>query len=176
MSKPLQRGQVIVLFALCMALFLFSVFALVVDLSFEYAWSTRIEAAAQVAAQSGANAINPAYLYGGGNPRSTGDSRCYGNKQILDLCNDVRACQEAGDRSSEIAVGGGGDAVSRTTCRTNSDGSSVHADIVKLVHLPLDFFADTAVVRGSFDAAPVAGACAVAVSGPPPPCPTAKPR
>lgn len=166
-----QRGQVIVMFALAMALFLFGLFTLVVDLAYEYTWSTRVEAAAQVAAQSGANSINPAYLYGGATPGSAGDPRCGGNISILDTCHDVAACQEAGDRSAGIGSAQPGSDAGRTICQTTGGGSSVHAQVFRVVHLPLDLFGGTAIVRGSFDAAPVAGACSVAVSGRPPGCP-----
>lgn len=164
-----QRGQMIAMFALATALFLFGMLTLVLDLAYEFSWSTRVEGAAQLAAQSGANSVNPAFLYGGGDPRRAADPDCGGNRGILDICRDVRACEETGDRSAGIE-----DAdrpSSGTTCRTTGSGTGVHADVVKVISLPITLFGGTAVVRGSFDAAPVQGACAVAVSGSPPPCP-----
>lgn len=158
----------IAIVALAMALFLFGMLVLVVDLAYEYSWSTRVSGAAQVAAQSGANTVNPAYLYAGGGQVAAGDPGCGGNTAILDTCRDLAACQEAGDRSA--GIGPRDRPASGTTCRTVG-GASVHAEVVREVTLPISLFGGSVRVRGSFDAGPVAGACAVAVAGPPPPCP-----
>jgi hypothetical protein len=155
-------------FALAVALFLFGMIVLVIDLSFEFEWSTRVSAAAQLAAQSGANSVNAAFLYSGGRP-GAGDPSCGGNVGILDTCRDLRACQDAGDRSARI--GASDRPASGTTCRNTGGGTAVHADVTKVISLPIGLFGTTVVVRGSFDAAPLAGACAVAVSGAPAPCP-----
>lgn len=167
MRRRSEAGQIIAIFALAMALFLFGMVALVIDLSYELSWSTRVSGAAQVAAQSGANSVNPAYLYSGGAPQGPGDPACAGNTGILDTCRDLAACREAGDRSAGITASG---ADGGTTCRNVGTGS-VHAEVVRVISLPLTLFGSRVVVRGTFDAAPVAGACAVAVSGTPTPCP-----
>ncbi|MFN2569945.1 MAG: hypothetical protein ABR564_10170 [Candidatus Dormibacteria bacterium] len=166
--RTYEGGQTIALFALATALFLFGMVALVIDLSYEFSWSTRVAGAAQIAAQSGANSVNPAFLYGGG-PGGGGDPGCAGNTQILDVCRDVATCEESGNNSAGITASDG--PASGTTCRSASGGTTVHAEVVKVISLPIAFFGTTAVVRGSFDAAPVRGACAVAVAGTPPPCP-----
>ncbi len=54
----------IMMMALAFALFLFSMVVLVADSAYLYVWSARVQAAAQTAAQAGANAIDPQYLYG----------------------------------------------------------------------------------------------------------------
>jgi len=164
-----ERGQMIAIFALAVALFLFAIFAMVIDLSYEFSWSTRVSGAAQLAAQSGANSVNPTFLYGAGAGGAVGDESCGGNTQILDVCRDIAACEASGNRSAGITAQDL--PASGTTCRNTAGGTTVHAEVVKTIALPINFFGSTTLVRGSFDAAPVKGACAVAVIGPPPRCP-----
>ncbi len=50
-------------FALGFSLFLFGLTCLVADSAYLYVWSGRVEAAAQLGAQSGADAVDPRFLY-----------------------------------------------------------------------------------------------------------------
>lgn len=157
MRRRGQHGQMIMVLALAFALFLFGVVALVIDTSYLYVWSARAQAAAQVAAQAGANSVDPQYLYGQ-------------SDHLVNLGSDgglmafERGCVQVGDESAEIVDGSGrgrtadspqppGDGV-----RCVSDGCQVFASVEKTVHLPLPFFGDSVVVRGVYYAAPVVGA------------------
>ena len=146
--------------ALAFALFLFGVVVLVADSAYLYVWSARVQAAAQTAAQAGANADDPRYLYGQ-------------SDHLVDL--DVsgglmafeRACVEVGDEFGRAGSGG----VPMTAdlpqphgngVRCVSDGCSVYASVEKTVAMPLPLFGDTVVVRGVYYAAPVVGASTAA--------------
>jgi hypothetical protein len=54
----------IMMLALSFALFLFGLVALVADSAYLFVWSARVQAAAQNAAEAGANSVDPQYLYG----------------------------------------------------------------------------------------------------------------
>ena len=149
--------------ALSFALFLFGVVALVVDASYLYVWSARVQAAAQVAAQAGANSIDPQYLYGS-------------SDHLVNLAVDgglmafERGCVEVGDESAALH-NPDGTALTADDAQTTgdgvrcvSDGCHVYATITKTVHLPLPLFGDTVTVRGVYYAAPVVGALEAAQS------------
>ena len=151
----------IMMMALAFALFLFSLVVLVADSAYLYVWSARVQAAAQTAAQAGANAIDPRYLYGQ-------------SDHLVDLSSSgalmafERGCVQVGDESAELTTSAGvaqtaddpqprGDGV-----RCVSDGCAVYASVEKTVQLPLPLFGDTVVVRGVYYAAPVVGAATAA--------------
>ncbi len=147
----------IMMLALAFALFLFGIVVLVADSAYLYVWSARVQAAAQVAAQAGANSVDPQFLYA----RSD---------HLIDLSASgglmafERGCVQVGDESAELADSAG---VAETADRTQpngngvrcvSDGCAVYASVEKTVHLPLPLFGDNVVVRGVYYAAPVVGA------------------
>ena len=147
--------------ALSFALFLFGIVVLVADGAYLYVWSARVQAAAQVAAQAGANSVDPQYLYGQ-------------SDHLVDLATSgglmafERGCVQVGDESAQLAEAPGvGETANDPQPRGNgvrcvSDGCAVYADVEKTVSLPLALFGDTVVVRGAYYAAPVVGASAAA--------------
>jgi hypothetical protein len=147
----------IMMMALAFALFLFGVIALVVDAAYLYVWSARVQSAAQVAAQAGANSVDPQYLYG--------DS-----DHLVNLGPDgglmafERGCVQVGDESAQLTDGGGVGLTADSPqpaaggVRCVSNGCSVYASVEKTVHLPFAFGGDSATVRGVYYAAPVVGA------------------
>jgi hypothetical protein len=168
-------GQTLIVFALAFALFLFALICFVADTSFLFRWSSATQAAAQLAAQSGADSVDPRYLYGGAAgcaPSAAVPAPCVG--AIVDInASDrqgslyafQRACVAAGDRSAGIARGGGGvktaddpQTPDGTACA--SDGCRVFAVVTRAVALPVPVpgFPSTVAVRGQFYAAPVVGA------------------
>ncbi len=158
-----QRGQMIMMLALSFALFLFGLVALVADCAYLYVWSARVQAAAQNAAQAGANSVDPAYLYGASNHLV--DLRASGSLMAFE-----RGCVQVGDESAQLTDASG---VARTAgdpqpigdgVRCVSDGCAVYASIEKTVRVPLPLFAETVVVRGVYCAAPVVGATTAAPS------------
>lgn len=127
------------MFALAMALFLMGLAALVIDISFLYARSTKAQAVAQVAAQSGANEVDPNSLY---NPDSTGIKL---SSTAASDCNTL--VQTLLNKPYDNA-----------SCRvTGSKHNVMHVYVTWKVTLPLSLFAIDATVRGCFDAAPVRG-------------------
>lgn len=173
------RGQTLVVFALAFALFLFALVCLVADTAFLFRWSSATQAAAQLAAQSGADAVDPRYLYGGTSGcTANSPAPCAG--AIVDInASDrqgalyafQRACVAAGDRSAGIDRSGGGvktaddpQTPDGTACA--SDGCRVYAMVTRAVVLPVPVpgFPSTVDVRGQFYAAPVIGATSAQTS------------
>jgi len=161
--------------ALAFSLFLVGVICLVADAAVLYGWSARLQAAAQVAAESGADAVSPSFLYGasGSCPgAAAGARRCA--VSIVDvepqdrragLYAFERSCIEAGDRSASIArTPEQPQSPDGTACDT--DGCRVVAVVSKGVALPIPVpgFATSVQVRGEFRAAPVVGAEAPALT------------
>lgn len=156
-----QRGQMIMMLALAFALFLFGLIALVADSAYLFVWSSRVQAAAQNAAQAGANSVDPQYLYGV-------------SSHLVDLTangglmNFERGCVEVGDASAQLTGGGGAAETADSPqpagngVRCVSDGCAVYASVEKTVHLPVPLLGDTVVVRGTYYAAPVVGATSAA--------------
>jgi hypothetical protein len=147
----------IMMMALAFALFLFGVVVLVADSAYLYVWSARVQAAAQTAAQAGANAVDPRYLYGQSDHLV--DLHVSGGLMAFE-----RACVEVGDESAELR-GASGVAMTADLAQPHgngvrcvSDGCSVYASVEKTVAMPLPLFGDTVVVRGVYYAAPVVGA------------------
>jgi len=171
-----QRGQTLIVFALGFALFLFSLTCLVADSAYLFVWSGRVESAAQLGAQSGADAVDPRYLYNatGACPAATPAVACA--VQIVDISTQdregtlyafQRACIEAADQSAQIPR----DAANPLALKTAddpqvpegtlcaSDGCRVYAEVARVVHLPIPLpgFPDTVTVRAAGYAAPVVG-------------------
>jgi hypothetical protein len=151
----------IMMMALAFALFLFGIVALVADGAYLYVWSSRVQAAAQNAAQGGANSVDPQYLYG----RSS---------HLIDLGASAglmafeRGCVQIGDESAQLTAPDGATLTADAPqpvgngVRCVSDGCAVYASVEKTVHLPVGLFGDSVVVRGVFYAAPVVGATTAA--------------
>jgi len=171
-----QRGQTLIVFALGFALFLFSLTCVVADSAYLYVWSGRVQAAAQLGAQSGADAVDPRYLYT--QPGSCADPARSGgcSVQIVDISpQDMqgtlyafqRACIEAGDQSAQVprdptnplALKRAGDPQTPDGTACGSDGCQVYAEVTRVVHLPIPIpgFPDTVTVRATGYAAPVVG-------------------
>jgi hypothetical protein len=168
-------GQVLIIFALGFALFLFGVTSLVADTAFLFRWSDQVLAAAQLAAQSGADAVDPRFLYGDVACASPHPNQpC--SAPIVDtspqntrrgLYAFQRACIQAGDQSAQIPRHRPDDITAKnvddvqtpegTACDT--DGCRVFAEVVRSVDLPIPIpgFASRIAVRGRFFAAPVVG-------------------
>lgn len=167
-----QRGQTLMVFALGFALFLFSLVCLVADTAYLYVWSGRVQDAAQLSAQSGADSVDPRYLY-----EDTGS--CPGatcavpivdiNPQDRDgaLYAFERSCIQAGDQSAQIPRDPANALVLKTADDPQvpegtvcaSDGCRVYAQVTRVVRLPIPLpgFPSTITVRGSGYAAPVVG-------------------
>ena len=143
--------------ALAFALFLFGLVALVADSAYLYVWSSRVQAAAQNAAQAGANSVDPAYLYG--ESSHLVDLGASGGLMAFE-----RGCVQVGDESAELTGAAARPETADTPqppgngVRCVSDGCAVFASVQKTVHMPLPLFGDSVVVRGTYYAAPVVGA------------------
>ena len=175
-TSPRRRrtgGQTLIVFALSFALFLFALVCLVADTAFLFRWSSATQSAAQLAAQSGADAVDPHYLYGATTPCSP-PARSPCSAAIVDISAQdrqgtlyafQRACIEAGDQSAQITQGGSralktaNDPQSPDGTACVSDGCRVFAVVTRTVTLPIPIpgFATTVNVRGQFYAAPVVG-------------------
>jgi hypothetical protein len=153
----------IMMLALGFALFLFGMVALVAHGAYLYVWSARVQAAAQNAAQAGANSVDPHYLYGESDHLV--DLEASGSLMTFE-----RGCVQVGDESAQLTVASGGAQTAADPqppgdgVRCVSDGCAVDASVEKTVHLPLPLFGDTTVVRGVYYAAPVVGATTAAQS------------
>lgn len=170
------RGQTLIIFALGFALFLLALTCLVADGAFLFRWSGRAQAAAQLAAQSGADAVDPHYLYGVSQPCTQG-SRCpvtvvdvSAQDRVGTLYAFERACIQAGDQSAGVPRNPPGDLAPKTAddvqtpegTRCVSDGCRVFAAVTRLVQLPIPFpgFPSSVSVSGQAYAAPVIGTTA----------------
>jgi hypothetical protein len=175
-ARARQRGQTLIVFTLGFALFLFSLTCLVADSAYLYVWSGRVQTAAQLGAQSGADAVDPRYLYGVAGPCPTGVAGAGCTVQIVDispldrqgaLFAFQRSCIEAADQSAQIPRDAANPLVLKTANDPQipegtlcaSDGCRVHAEVSRVVHLPIPLpgFPDIVTVRGSGYAAPVVG-------------------
>jgi hypothetical protein len=176
-DRSVQRGQVLLVFALGFALFLFGLTCLVADSAFLFVWSGRVQSAAQLGAQSGADAVDPRYLYNATGACPTGTAPGVACPvQIVDislrdregtLYAFERACIEAADQSAQIPLDAAHPLVLKTADDPQvpegtlcaSDGCRVYAEVARVVHLPIPFpgFPDTVTVRGAAYAAPVVG-------------------
>jgi hypothetical protein len=164
------------MFALAFALFLFSLTCLVADSAYLYVWSGRVTAAAQLGAQSGADSVDPRYLYEQAGPCAAPGPSGACAVQIVDISPQdrdgalfafQRACIQAGDQSAQMPRDPAEPGVLKTpddpqdpdgtSCA--SDGCQVYAVVSRVVHLPIPIpgFPDTVTVRGIGYAAPVVG-------------------
>jgi hypothetical protein len=161
-----DRGQSLIIVALAFALFLFGVICLVADGAVLFRWSARVQAAAQVAAESGADSVSPGFLYGTTAP-CAGDATRRCPVSIVDtdaqdrrngLFAFERACIQAGDQSAQLARSPDDQQhPDGTACDT--DGCRVFAVVTRQVTLPIPVpgFPTSVPVRGEFRAAPVVG-------------------
>jgi len=159
-------------FALGFALFLFSLVCLVADTAYLYVWSGRVQDAAQLSAQSGADSVDPRYLYAEAGSRP--GAACA--VPIVDINPQdregtlyafQRSCIEAGDQSAQIPRDPANALVLKTADDPQvpegtvcaSDGCRVYAEVTRVVHLPIPLpgFPDVVTVRGTGYAAPVVG-------------------
>lgn len=141
-TRTSGSAQVIITFALIFALLLFWLLCAVVDLDTDFEASTLAQAAAQTAVTSGANDINPSYLFSG-QP-----------SQVLDP-SATAVCEQAGNYSLQIPASHPpheGTSCSQGTC-------TVAAVTAIVVHypLPLPLLSPTAVVEGEFQAGVASG-------------------
>jgi hypothetical protein len=171
-----QRGQTLIVFALGFALFLFSLTCLVADSAYLYVWSGRVQTAAQLGAQSGADAVDPRYLYSATGPCTTVPSMGLCPVPIVDISAQdrqgalyafQRSCIEAADQSAQIPRDPANPPVLKTADDPQlpegtvcaSDGCRVYAEVARVVQLPIPFpgFPESITVRGTGYAAPVVG-------------------
>jgi len=168
-----MRGQTLIIFALGFALFLFALVCLVADGAFLFRWSGRTQSAAQLAAQSGADAVDPHFLYGV--PPCAGPAALCpvtvvdtsAQDRVGSLYAFQRACIQAGDQSASIPRRPPGDLQPKTVddaqtpdgTRCASDGCRVFASVTRLVPLPIPIpgFPGAIPVTGQAYAAPVIG-------------------
>ena len=175
-ARAPQRGQTLIVFALGFALFLFSLTCLVVDSAYLYVWSGRVQTAAQLGAQSGADAVDPRYLYNVTVPCTAAAAGAACAVQIVDISPRdregalyafQRSCIEAADQSAQIPRDAANPLVLKTANDSQvpegtscaSDGCRVAAEVCRVVNLPIPLpgFPDTITVRGTGDSAPVVG-------------------
>jgi hypothetical protein len=175
-ARPRQRGQTLIVFALGFALLLFSLTCLVADSAYLYVWSGRVQTAAQLGAQSGADAVDPRYLYNATGPCPAAAAGPVCAVQIVDIsARDrqgalyafQRSCVEAADQSAQIPRDDANPLVLKSAndpqvpegASCASDGCRVYADVSRVVNLPIPLpgFPDTITVRGTGYAAPVVG-------------------
>ncbi|MFN2582744.1 MAG: hypothetical protein ABR498_08405 [Candidatus Dormibacteria bacterium] len=170
-----MRGQTLIIFSLGFALLLFALTCLVADTAYLFRWSGEVQAAAQLAAQSGADAVDPRFLYGASQScASQRPADC--SVQIVDinpadrtgsLYAFERACVQSGDQSAHLERNPPSDTTLKTVTdpqspegtRCVSDGCRVFAVVTRAVALPVPVpgFPSTIDVRGQFNAAPVVG-------------------
>ena len=178
-ARRASQGQTLIIFALGFALFLFAVTCLVADTAFLFRWSGQVQSAAQLAAQSGADAVDPRYLYGETAPCPAPRQAQACAASIVDtspqdrrgsLYAFQRACLQSGDQSADIerdpprdrSLKQADDSQSPDGTECASDGCHVVAVVTRGVELPIPFpgFPSTVSVRGVYFAAPVVGATA----------------
>jgi hypothetical protein len=171
-----QRGQTLIVFALGFALFLFSLTCLVADSASLYVWSGRVQDAAQLGAQSGADSVNPGYLYGGTGPCPSPSLGVTCTPPIVDISAQdrdgalyafQRSCIQTADQSAQIPRDPANPSVLKTVTDPQtpegalcaSDGCHVYAEVSRVVQLPIPLqgFPSTVTVRGVAYAAAVVG-------------------
>jgi hypothetical protein len=169
-------GQVLMIFALAFALFLFGLTCLVADTAALYRWSQLVDGAAQLAAQSGADAVDPRYLYGETDPCPPPHLGLRCSVPLVDVAAQdrrgnlyafERACIQAGDQSAQVPRTGSAGATAKTVddvqspegTRCDTDGCRVYAEVTRIVDLPIPIpgFPTRLPVRGRQYAAPVVG-------------------
>ena len=142
----------LIAFTLALALLLVGLFSAVVDLSVLYTQSTRVQAAAQAGAISGADAVSAYSLYHCLAPSLRSGSGCGSNQQSSGADYDFRAaCTLAVSRSLEARPSTATDTVD---CTALSD-TRIQAHVERVVVLPLGLFARRVTVAADFRAAVV---------------------
>jgi hypothetical protein len=171
-----QRGQTLIVFALGFALFLFSLTCLVADSAYLYVWSGRVQDAAQLGAQSGADSVNPSYLYGVTGPCPDPSTNVVCTPPIVDITAQdregtlyafQRSCIQTSDQSAQIPRDPSNPLVLKTVndpqqpegTLCDSDGCHVFAIVSRVVELPVPLpgFPSSVTVRGVGYAAAVVG-------------------
>jgi len=163
------------IFAIGFALFLFGLTCLVVDTAYLYVWSGRVQSAAQLGAESGADSVDPRYLYAQeGSCPATGAGGC--TALIVDISAQdrqgalyafERACIQTGDQSAQIPRDTANPSIPKTASDPQvpdgtscaSDGCRVYALVTRVVQLPIPLpgFPGSVTVRATAYAAPVVG-------------------
>jgi Flp pilus assembly protein TadG len=175
-ARRRQRGQTLIVFALGFALFLFSLTCLVADTAYLFVWSGRVQSAAQLGAQSGADSVDPRYLYEDAGACGTPGRGLACAAQIVDISTQdrqgalyafQRACIQTADESAQIPRDAGNPLPVKTADDPQtpdgtlcaSDGCRVYAEVSRVVQLPIPLpgFPDSITVRGAGYAAPVVG-------------------
>ena len=171
-----QRGQTLTIVALGFALFLFGLVCLVADTASLYVWSGRVQSAAQLGAQSGADAVDPRYLYEQGASCAAATQGAACTVPIVDISTadrqgDLyafqRACIQTGDQTAQVPRDPAAPLVLKTAddpqvpdgTACASDGCRVFALVSRVVTLPIPLpgFPDSITVRATAYAAPVVG-------------------
>ena len=163
-----QRGQTLIVFALGFALFLFSLICLVADTAYLYVWSGRVQSAAQLGAQSGADSVDPRFLYQDSTSCGAAGSAPACAIPIVDISAQdregtlyafERACIQTADQSAQIPGKTADDTQTPDRTRCASDGCRVYAEVSRVVELPIPIpgFPSSVTVRGIGHAAPVVG-------------------
>lgn len=137
MERHGQRGQTLVIFTIVCAFLLLGTMALVGNTQVLLVNSNRADAAALLAAQAGASAIDI------GSPLYTGD------QITLDTTVAMQRCRDAGDAQPLVVS---------TDCQPSGpDGNTVMATVVMRVQMPLPLWADFETVRATHSARPAYG-------------------
>ena len=171
-----EGGQTLIVFALGFALFLFSLTCLVADAAYLYVWSGRVQSAAQLGAQSGADSVDPRYLYAqeGTCPAPAPAGACVvpivdisAQDRQGDLFAFERACIQTGDQSAQVPRDSANPSILKTAADPQepdgtscaSDGCRVYAAVTRVVQLPIPLpgFPDAVTLRATAYAAPVVG-------------------
>jgi len=163
-----EGGQTLVMFALVLALMLWGLFAMVVDIDVLNTEATRVQAAAQTAATSGASVTSSTSLYGcGGDPQllTPGTGSCTTAPTTGQFAGQSYAsvCEDSFRRSLLPGSGSGGfvDAHVDIHCTPSpSVPNGVHVEATIWIHPPVSppwAISSTTPITARFDAAPVAG-------------------
>ena len=139
-----SRGQIMMMFALFMSLFLFALYSAVVNLTDMYIAAERLQADAETAAENGAQQLDFSQIY----------ASPPGPFQ-LDASQSVIECEKAGDAAAGIPYPSS-DPNNMTVC-TDVTATSIHAQIRKRVSLPSMWVSPTVIIQQSFDAQVVGG-------------------
>ncbi len=127
-----QNGQTLVIFAVVCAFMLLGTIALVGNTQVLFVNSDRVDAAALLAAQAGASAIDQNALYS--------------NQVVVSPAQAVMRCQQAGAAQSTVS-----------TVRCTVSGNTVTATIVQRVQMPVPLWGDFETVSATRSARPAFG-------------------
>ncbi|HSR23333.1 MAG TPA: hypothetical protein VLW53_07265, partial [Candidatus Eisenbacteria bacterium] len=128
-----QRGQTLVIFTIVSAFVLLGTIALVGNAQVLFVNANRADAAALLAAQAGASAIDPNFLYSS-------------NQVVIAPALAVTRCREAGAQAQFVVS---------VDCRVS--GNSVTATVVEQVQMPVPLWSGAETVRATRTARPAYG-------------------